>query len=189
VAIDLDYLIDRLEELLDHSTRIPMTSRVVIDEDEYLRLIDQMRISVPQEIKNARQVEAERDALLSAAQEQAEAMIAAGRERAAALTAEHVVLGQAEERANEVLGAAYDEAAAVRADADAYALEVLQRIAAQLEGFSRTIQNGVRLLESGMPVGSPAIEPEVVGGPSRPPDDLDPAARPLPPRGPRPGAP
>ena len=35
-TIDLDYLIDRLEELLDHSTRVPLTSRVVMDEDEYL---------------------------------------------------------------------------------------------------------------------------------------------------------
>ena len=71
--MDLEYLIDRLEELLDRGTRVPMTTRVVIDENEYLRLIDQMRISVPQEIKNARQVEAEREARLATAQEQAEA--------------------------------------------------------------------------------------------------------------------
>ena len=142
-----------------------MTSRVVLDEDEYLRLSDQMRISVPQEIKNARQIEAERDALLARAQEQAEAMIAAARERAEALAADHVVVSQAEERASAVLGNAYDEAAAIRADADAYALEVLERIAAQLEGFGRTIQNGIRLLRAGSPVGSvpPEIEPEVVG--------------------------
>ena len=44
---------------------MPLTTRVVIDEDEYLRLIDQMRISVPQEIKNARQLEAERDQVLA----------------------------------------------------------------------------------------------------------------------------
>lgn len=175
-AIDLDYLIDRLEELLDHSTRIPMTARVLIDEDEYLRLIDQMRISVPQEIKNARQVEAERDAILAAAQEQAEAMIAAAREKAESLTGDHVVLAQAEERSNEVLGNAYNEAAAIRGDADAYALEVLERIAAQLEGFGRTVQNGIRLLQAGSPVGSPIavgpdVEPEVVGGAQQAPTD------------------
>ncbi len=166
-AIDLDYLIDRLEELLDHSTRIPLTSRVLIDEDEYLRLIDQMRISVPQEIKNARQVEAERDTILAAAQEQAEAMIAAASEKADDLAAEHIVLAQAEERANEVLNSSYNEAAAIRADADAYALEVLERIAAQLEGFGRTVQNGIRLLQSGGSVGPQEesdVEPEVVGG-------------------------
>jgi hypothetical protein len=187
-AIDLDYLIDRLEEVLDHSTRVPFTSRVLIDEDEYLRLIDQMRISVPQEIKNARQIEAERDALLAAAQDQAEAMIAAGREKAAALTADHVVLAQAEERANEVLSDAYDEAAAIRADADAYALEVLERIAAQLEGFERTIRNGIRLLRAGDPVGRPpALEPEIVGDEPR--TEQEAGNRPEVRRQPAPGAP
>jgi vacuolar-type H+-ATPase subunit H len=137
---------------------------VVIDEDEYLRLIDQMRISVPQEIKNARQIESERDQVLAAAQEQAEAMIAAGREKAELLTSDHVVLQQAEERANQVLAQAYDEAAAIRHDADAYALEVLEQIAAQLDGFGTTIENGIRLLKAGSPVPTVGqIEPQVVG--------------------------
>ncbi len=132
-----------------------MTTRIVIDENEYLRLIDQMRISVPQEIKNARQIETEREALLAAAQAQAEAMIEAARQKATDLSAEHVVLRQAEERANDVLGNAYQEAARIRGEADAYALEVLQRIAAQLDGFNRTVRNGIRLLEAGSPVGTP----------------------------------
>jgi hypothetical protein len=165
--MDLDYLIDRLEELLDRSTRIPATSRVIINEDEYLRLIDQMRISVPQEITHARQVEAERDALLAAAQEQAEAMIAAARDKAGALVADHSVLRQAQERADEILKDAYDEAGAVRADADNYAFEVLERMAAQLEGFGRTIENGMKLLREGrLDTGvAPVVEPEIVGDP------------------------
>jgi hypothetical protein len=159
-------LIERLEELLDRGTRIPMTTRVVIDENDYLRLIDQMRISVPQEIKNARQIEAERDQLLAAAQSQAESMLEAGRQKRDQLVAEHVVLGQAEARANEVLADAYNEAAQIRNDADAYALEVLQRIAAQLDSFGRTVKNGIRLLETGNPIGSPApdkAEPAAAG--------------------------
>jgi hypothetical protein len=153
---------------LDRSARVPLTTRVIIDEDEYLRLIDQMRISVPQEIKNARQLEAERDQVLAAAQEQAEAMIAAARQKAELLTAEHVVLRQAEERAGQVLAQTYDEAALIRSDADAYALEVLERISAQLDTFGRTIQNGVRMLKAGAPVGTPVdVEPHVVGGDMR----------------------
>ncbi len=144
-----------------------MTSRVLIDEDEYLRLIDQMRISVPQEIKNARQIEAERDAILAAAQEQAEAMIAAAQEKADGLADDHIVLAQAEERASEVLSQAYDEAGAIRKEADAYAMEVLQRIAAQLDSFGATVRNGITLLQSGSSVASDAdsaVEPQVVGG-------------------------
>jgi hypothetical protein len=160
-------LIDRLEGLLDHSTRLPFTSRVVIDEDEYLRLIDQMRISVPQEISRARQVEAERDAILSAAQEQAEAMMDAAREKAELLVAEHAIMAQAEERSNEILTNAYDASTSIRADADAYALEVLEEIAGQLDGFDRTVQGGIRLLREGRRVqgtARPEVEPRIIGG-------------------------
>ena len=156
--LDIEYLIDRLEELLDRGTRVPMTTRVVIDENEYLRLIDQMRISVPQEIKNARQVEAEREARLAAAQEQAEAMIQAAHERCDGMVAEHVVLAQAQQRADEVLTHSYQEASRIRGEADAYALEVLHRIAAQLESFGQTVQNGIRLLEAGESTGVAPLE-------------------------------
>jgi cell division septum initiation protein DivIVA len=135
-----------------------MSTRVVIDENEYLRLIDQMRISVPQEIKNARQVEAERDALLAAAQEQADAMLEAANERSDALTADHVVLAQAQQRADEILTKAYEEAAQIRSEADAYSLEVLHRIKGQLEHFGLTVANGIRLLEAGDSVGEPEAD-------------------------------
>lgn len=121
---------------------------MIIDEDEYLRVIDQMRISVPQEIKNARQIENERDAILAAAQAQAEAMLEAGRARAAELAAEHEIVKRSQDQADRVLRDSYEQAAAVRADADAYVLEVLERIQAQIDHFARTIQNGIRLLRS-----------------------------------------
>lgn len=174
--MDLEYLIDRLEELLDRSTRIPATSRVILNEDEYLRLIDQMRISVPQEIRTARQIEAERDAVLADAQQQAEAMIAAAREKALTLVADHAIVGQAEQRSDEILKQAYDEAQAIRADADAYALEVLERIAVQLDGFRQTVDNGMRMLRpSTAPQQSSTeaeVEPQIVGGsaPAKPRD-------------------
>ena len=160
--------------MLDRAMRFPYSSRVVINEDEFLRLIDQMRISVPQEIKNARQIEMEREARLAAAQEQAEAMIDAAREKADTLTAEHAVLEQAKRRADEVLERAYEEANLIRGDADAYALEVLQRIAAQLDSFGRTVSNGMRLLQAGErvePAASEAPEPEIHGGQGAEPAD------------------
>ena len=74
------------------------------------------------------------------------------------MVAEHVVLAQAQQRSDEVLTQAYQEASRIRGEADAYALEVLHRIAAQLESFGQTVQNGIRLLEAGESAGVPAHE-------------------------------
>jgi hypothetical protein len=148
--------------------RIPYTSRVVINEDEYLRLIDQIRINVPEEMRRARQIEADRDVLLKQAQEQAEAMIAKGRETAAGLVAEHAVVAQAEERSREILRLAEEQADGKRQDADAYALEVLERIALQLESFRRTVDNGIQVLHGvdpggEGPLGEGGLQPRIVG--------------------------
>jgi cell division septum initiation protein DivIVA len=147
---------------------------VIIDEDEYLRLIDQMRISVPQEIKNARQVENERDAILAAAEAQAEAMVEAGREKALQLASDHEITQQAQSQADGIVQDAYTQASQIRSEADAYAMEVLERIQAQIDAFSRTVANGIRLLR-GDPrnrhrplVGDDDVEPEIMGAPGGP---------------------
>jgi hypothetical protein len=107
------------------------------------RLIDQMRLSVPTEIKNARQIENERDAIISGAQAQAEAMIQAGRERAETLAAEHEIVAKAEQRAEQTLNDARARAESVAAAADAYVLDVLEGILKHIDEFRRTVANGV----------------------------------------------
>ncbi len=164
-------MIDRLEELLDHSTRLPLTSRVVLDEDEYLRLIDQMRISLPQEIARARQVEAEREAILAAAHEQAKAMVEEARQRAEQMVAEHAIVAEAQARSAEILRRAHEDAQAIRGEADVYALEVLERIEAQLAQFARQVRNGIDLLQAAHPTAAAvdnAVEPHIVGGEDAP---------------------
>jgi hypothetical protein len=106
-----------------------------------------MRISMPEEIKNARQIENERDSIIGAAQAQAESMIDAGRERADTLAAEHAVVAMAESRAEALLDDARRRADAVRDEADVYALEVLEGIASQIDIFRRTVANGIEYLK------------------------------------------
>ena len=58
--MDVLQLIDKLEQLVNSGTRLPLSSRTVIDEQEFLDIIDQLRIMVPDEIKQARRVSSER---------------------------------------------------------------------------------------------------------------------------------
>ena len=59
--MDILQLIDRLEELFNDAKALPFTHNVVVDEDKMLELIDQMRIAIPEEVKKAQQVMAQRD--------------------------------------------------------------------------------------------------------------------------------
>ncbi|HEY5156343.1 MAG TPA: hypothetical protein VII93_00065, partial [Anaerolineales bacterium] len=69
--MDILHLIDRLEELFNNSRPIPLTHNVIVDEDKFLDIIDQMRISVPEEVKKAQQVFSQKDRVMAQAQEEA----------------------------------------------------------------------------------------------------------------------
>ena len=69
--MDILHLVDRLEELFNERRSIPFTHNVIVDEDRMLDIIDQMRISIPEEIKKAQQLLAQRDRILAQAQEEA----------------------------------------------------------------------------------------------------------------------
>src|SRR5512142_929860 len=132
IAIDILYLVDRLEALLSKGWRVPMTSKTMIDEDEFLDIVDQMRIAIPEEIKLAKKMQQDRERVLAQTQEEAARILALAKEDSARLTNDHSIVKSAQERANQVEQQAKADAAAIRAGADQYATEVLREIQARL---------------------------------------------------------
>lgn len=128
--------------------RVPFSRRVAIDGDAFRKIIAQMWIVVPQEIKRAQEFELERDRLIARAQEEAERLIAQAREDAARLLDEHDIRRQAEQQAEMLLKHAEEQAARIRADADEYAARTLRELADQVEYLRRVIANGISVLEA-----------------------------------------
>ena len=56
--MDIQHLVDRLEQVLAESRRVPLTANLVVEEDRVFNIIDQMRVSIPEEVKRANRVEA-----------------------------------------------------------------------------------------------------------------------------------
>ncbi len=149
IAIDIDYLIEQLEDLRDQGVQVPFTNLVMIDQEKFLRLINQLRISVPREVQEARQITQERDRIIAQAQERAQNIIALAEQQAAELVSDHAIAQRAASREQELLEEARREAESIRAEADAYALQVLEELQEQLERFQRTVRNGIALLREG----------------------------------------
>ena len=64
---DINFLVERLEKLLGEAWRIPMSAYLIVNEDEFLSLIDQLRTAVPKEVKQAERILQERERTLSEA--------------------------------------------------------------------------------------------------------------------------
>lgn len=164
--MDILQLIDRLEELFNESKAIPLTHNVMVDEDRMLEIIDQMRIVIPDEVKKAQQVIAQRDRVMAQAQEEADRTIALARERADQMAMKDNIVQEAQRRAEQILAQARADAEATRRDADDYVVETLMNLQNELEKTINQVRNGVRALQEeqlrkGVPSGPPVVPEKV----------------------------
>jgi cell division septum initiation protein DivIVA len=145
--MDILQLIDRLEELFNDAKALPFTHNVVVDEDKMLELIDQMRIAIPEEVKKAQQVMAQRDRVMAQAQEEANRTLQISRDKADQLVQKDMVAQEAQRRADQIISQARAEAESTRADADNYVVDTLMQLQEQIAKMSNQVSNGIRMVQ------------------------------------------
>lgn len=144
--MDILHLVDRLEELFNESRPIPLTHSVIVDEDRALEIIDQMRISIPDEVKKAQQVLAQRDRVMAQAQEEANRTISLAKKQGEQSLAKDSVVQAAHERAEQILDQARAEVEAMRLEADEYVIEALASLEDELTRLLNQARNGIAKL-------------------------------------------
>ena len=157
--MDILQLIDRLEELFNDAKALPFTHNVVVDEDRMLELIDQMRIAVPEEVKKAQQVMAQRDRVMAQAQEEANRTLQIARDKADQLVQKDMIVGEAQRRAEQIINQARAEAEATRADADNYVIDTLMQLQDQISKMGNQVSNGIRMVQEDQMRRSPSSVP------------------------------
>ncbi len=126
--IDILLLIDRLEDLMGNGMRVPLSNRVMVEEEEFLALLDQLRLSLPQELKQARRVVQERQKIITDAQAEAEKILVVARERAEYLMNDQGLVNEAKARSEEILRQAKENAKRTLGEVDVYALQMLTQL-------------------------------------------------------------
>jgi len=86
--MDVLVLIDKLDDLVHNARPVPLTDQVRVDREEIYDLLDQMRATIPEEIKQARWIVKERQEMLAEAKREAERIVKEAREREIRLGAE-----------------------------------------------------------------------------------------------------
>lgn len=145
--MDILQLIDRLEELFNDAKAVPFTHNVIVDEDRMLELIDQMRIVIPEEVKKAQQVVAQRDRVMAQAQEEANRTLQLARDKADQYVQKDMIVQEAQRRAEQIVSQARAEAEATRVDADNYVIDTLMQLQDQIAKLSGQVSNGIRMVQ------------------------------------------
>ena len=137
-----------MEELFHHGTRVPLSRRVLVDEQAFLNILDQMRIAVPEEIRQAKRLTEERERLLAESNDEAERIRTAAQEHAGLLLSQAGLIQAAEDEAATIISEAQQHAAQLRADADAHCISVLAALESEMSTIVATTRNGIQHLQS-----------------------------------------
>lgn len=139
---DLFKLIERLEGLFDSCRRVPLTGKLMVDEDEVYSIIDEIKDSVPKELQEAKWLNEERERIIADARSQADEIVKRAYELAERATAESAIAKQAESQAEELLRKARETAKEIRSGALEYAEKAL-------DSSIRAIENSLASLKAG----------------------------------------
>ncbi len=138
--MDIEQLIDALEDKIEGCPTIPIWGRGIIDKDELLDFISDIRVKFPDEMKQAKWVKEERARIISDAQKEAAAIVKAAEDKIALMVNEHDITQQAYAKANEIVDNAQSNAREIRIGANQYADDVLRALEDELFRTAETIK-------------------------------------------------
>jgi cell division septum initiation protein DivIVA len=145
--MDIQHLVDRLEQVLNESFRLPLSPYLFVDEQKVFDIIDQMRVAIPEEVKRANRIEAEKDRIMAQAKEEGERIRGLARQEANELVNRDGIMHSAQQRADNVMERAKRDAEALRRDADVYVIEVLAKLEEDLLRSLSVVRNGLRKVQ------------------------------------------
>lgn len=146
--MDILYLVDKLEKLVQESRKLPLSKARVVNEAAVLELIDQMRTTIPEEVRVARQIQQQKDRVIAQGKEEADRIIEIARQQATDIVGSHEVTRAAEARSQTIIERAQREALDVRRGADGYAEQVLRVLDERISHAQHQIRSGLQELSS-----------------------------------------
>lgn len=152
--MDIQHLLQRLEDVIEAGRHMPFSRYTLIDEVRALELIDQLRISIPEEVEKAKRILMRREEILGEAHEEGERVIGQARNRGTEIVEREVTVQVAQNRANLILEEARREASQLRADADAYVIQILNKLEQGLARNLSITRNGIQYMNRTLPVGT-----------------------------------
>ena len=148
-----------MEFIVTGAKRLPMSRKLLIDPDQLMELVDQLRVTVPKDVAEADEVLRKREELLNQSLSEARRIRASAetefRDRVdenelvqgAEKQAEQLI-EEAQQKAQHILDMADNDAASRRLSADEYAQEALYKLEQDVAGILSTVRNGIELLDS-----------------------------------------
>ena len=140
--MNVDELLDLLDETLEESTNLPFTGgKRMVDVDKVRDIIDDVRLNMPAEIKQAKAIVNDRAEIVAGARREAEGIIKKAEDRARALVDQQEIVRQAQQKAAEMLSAAQQQRREMRTTFTEYCENMLRQTEEILARSAAEVKN------------------------------------------------
>lgn len=121
-------LLENLEELIETGSKVPFSTKVMVDIDELREILEDIRLKLPDELKQAKWVKEERQRIISDAEAEADKMIKEAQGKIVNLVDEHVITKQALEQKEEIIENANKVSKEISVGTRDYADAILEKV-------------------------------------------------------------
>ena len=138
--MDIMEIIDMMEETISKASTVPLTSKIMLDKEELLDYIQEIRLVYPEQLKEAKWVKTERQRILAEAEERADSIRKSAEEMQEKLIDEHEITRQAYEKAEAIRDMSERDAKDIKMDTDRYVDEILGDVEHRLDLLLRKVR-------------------------------------------------
>lgn len=124
--MSIEELLEEFDEVLESGMKLP-GKRTLVDSDKLRELIDDIRLNMPAEIKQAKNIVNDRTEIITRAKSEADEIIRGAEERAAQLVSQEEITRLAEEKAREIVATAQSKSREMRKAAQDFVDDIMRR--------------------------------------------------------------
>ena len=134
-------LLENIEDILEKSKGVPFSNKVLVDKEEILEIISELRLKLPEELKQAKWIKEERQRILVEAQKEADDIVKEAENRIISMIDEHEITKKAYEKKAVIIETANEMSREISKGTKDYADNVLNGIEVALQEALKIIQN------------------------------------------------
>lgn len=132
-------LLETLEDILERGKNLPFSAKVLVDRNEILDLIKEIRLKLPDELKQAKWIKEERERIMSEARKDADDIVKEAEKRIISMIDEHEITKKAYEKKDEIIEGANDRYRVIERETKAYADGILESVQTQVKSLQETL--------------------------------------------------
>ena len=146
--MDVLNLLEKMEDIVEDASKLPLSNKIMIDKEEILEVINDIRLKLPDEINRASWVAKERQRILTEAQTEAEELIEKVKEQQHILVEDNEITRLAKQHANQILQDAEQKANEMKMGAYNYSDEILSKLQVKIHEINNIIEQNRDVLKN-----------------------------------------